>query len=308
MSIVTSTPFVTTGSTPLCDACHQYYSERRCVDCDEYQCTWCAIARHEPIGARNHERPRLYGHDAYENVEPTPGQTPTTYGEQHPSKAQQSKSSTSSSRPTSSSLASSFSGTTQLGRIPFEYDATTSKLTLRPSWLLVGVSAAEAWNVLGGWDMPFLQSGSQSSIEVETNSTEDERTIKYDANSDGEGDEEDGKVSMVEHLVDRNESEHRYSYMTTTPSSWSGCPFADMSCDFAIHSPSTSKSDSYTEVIGGEVADSDNGPSCQLDLTSRVSIRKECRSKSQISHAAEHVAQHGLRLKPFVEAAIVAAQ
>lgn len=38
----------------------QYYSECHCEDCSMSLCTWCNIDVHEPIGKRNHYRPRMY--------------------------------------------------------------------------------------------------------------------------------------------------------------------------------------------------------------------------------------------------------
>ena len=48
---------------PQCDYCKSGYSERYCEDCNQYLCLFCNIKNHEPIGKRNHYRPRLYGQD-----------------------------------------------------------------------------------------------------------------------------------------------------------------------------------------------------------------------------------------------------
>jgi hypothetical protein len=64
-----SAAYVTQGDTPNCDACHTYYSERHCEDCNQYLCTWCNLDIHVPIGKRNHHRPRLYGTDKYAHLD-----------------------------------------------------------------------------------------------------------------------------------------------------------------------------------------------------------------------------------------------
>lgn len=232
-----------------------------------YLCTWCNIEVHQPIGKRNHQRPRLYGEDPFA----------AQLREEAANSAYNSTSSSSSGRGIgAASLAagfgfgSSYSGSGTGGGSGSDV-ARVSVLT--EAEFDIGVE--EAWSVLGAWNLNFLPT------KVMVSDDGDKRMVMSSQLSSSSTSSLSGLTNPFDYtevLVEKDDSRHYYRYSRlVTPHTF---PYTDHLSKFSLVSLSTNK--------------------CQLIwLTSVLPTNKHEPDK------AAHSVKHGQEeVKPYFHAAI----
>lgn len=298
---MSSSLFVTEGSTPMCDSCHTHYSERYCEDCAQNQCTWCNLDFHEAVGARNHKRPRHYGEDKYAHLSDKAAVSTAEQAVREAAEREAAENRVSGRRrgtgiSSSSSAASSARGalssrSAAASLIPFSFDSSTGRLTLVSEFMLVGVSVIDCWDLLGDWDMPYWTDAS-----VETNEQQDRRTVTIEKNKmKGEMDEEEEEeeeegsktVTFTEKLIQRSDRDMFYSYSRSIAADDPSFPFTDLLSKFSFLSLAQFGSSPLPKgdnIIGAEGASTSSEKRCIIQWT--TSVMPKDTTKPEIAAAA----------------------
>jgi len=324
-------PFVTHGSTPLCDACGEYYSERRCEDCGQHQCTWCNLDIHQPIGKRNHWRPRLYGEDPHAELE----RNATASADQAVERATRGLKNAAglagaagaggaaggASSSGKDGVSSSNSGGADGVHNKYTFDATTGRLNVTSEFLLPGVSPEDGWDLLGDWDAPFLPfpcdvNGDRRVLvlpielllpgEDEEGASDDEEDESGAAQQRGSSGVKD-TVVVTERLIQRSERDMFYSYSRATPPDAPprAFPYTELLSKFAFlpASAAAASSSSSAGTAGAAVGGGSGGGNkkqCLLQWTTSVLPRDPQRPR----RAAESVARYQEAWRPYLLAAL----
>jgi hypothetical protein len=298
-------PFVTLGSTPLCDACHEYYSERHCTDCDQHQCTWCNLSIHQPIGKRNHWRPRLYGEDPHAELERNATASADLAVERATRGVKQNQQATTQASGSAGGGAGSSSGGGKDARggdeegvhNKYTFDATTGRVNVTTEFQLP-LTAEEGWDVLGDWDAPYLPfpcdvSGDRRVLVLprDAENEEEEEDEQQARQRKGKGGIKD-TIVVTERLIQRSDREMFYSYSRTTPPDGpeaTAFPYTDLLSKFA-----------FLPVSSGGGGGGGGGKQCLLQWTTSVLPRDPKRPR----RAAEAVARFQESWRPYFDAAL----
>lgn len=321
---MSATPFVTVGSTPECDACHSYYAERHCEDCSQNLCTWCNLDRHEPIGKRNHWRPRLYGTDPHAHLERNATASADealkqASGEWKLHSARSENQRDEEGKEVQNKVRSAMRYSEQRngdarGRsremrgasivslmlpVPcslaccaqYTFDPTTLRVNVTTDHYLP-LSAEECWDLLGDWDAPWLP------WEVDVSSDGSRRTIAVPPQEDSA---ESEATLVTERLIQRNDREMFYSYARVDSKAETEAAEAAASSG----SGSGGGGAGYTDLLSKfSFLPMPNGAQgekrCVLQWTTSVLPNDAANPK----RAAEAVAKFQESFKPFFDAAI----
>jgi len=261
-------PYVTVGDTPNCDACGRYYSERHCEDCGQYQCTWCNLDIHQPIGKRNHWRPRLYGEDPHAHLE----RNATASADEALEQAQR-------SAREANAAASSADAAPEQTQNRYTYDATTQRVNVTTEHFLP-LAAEDAWDLLGDWDLPFVP------FSCDATDSGDRRVLTLPPDEDSASSE---STIVTERLIQRSERDLYYSYSraapSTTNSSANGLPYTELLSKYA-----------FVPLANA----ADGSKRCVLQWTTSVLPRDPATPKE----AAESVARFQESWRAYFDAAI----
>jgi hypothetical protein len=262
-----SAPFVTTGSTPLCDSCHEHYSERHCQDCGEHLCTWCNLDKHEPIGKRNHHRPRHYGVDPHAQLE-APARASADEAVAQANRRGSGKASAAGGSSTNEESANTDS------EAKYSFDPSTSRIHLTTETFLP-LSPEEAWELLGEWECPFLPYAVEISGQP---GLAGEKRVLNVPREDGSGEDQ-----ITERLIQRSERSLFYSYSR-------------------VDNPAASYTDFTSKFSFLPVLTAGSSGSKRTVLQWSTSVQP--RDASQHQAVAEEVANFQNSWKRFFEAAI----